>query len=303
MKLNTCVFMFAMTGAVLLGQQKDMVVATQGAAVAGPLTVSLIGGEMVGGAAVSGAPYSAEAVTETTQTLPDGNRIVNKSSSKIYRDSAGRERREQSLPSFGKAAAGDTAPAMIMISDPVAKVNYSMETHSKTATKMPAPGPFSVSVKAGMVGGAFTRVLPAPALAGGSMGPANQIYFSQGRLVGSPESAQKKEDLGRRTMEGVLVEGTRTTTTIPAGQVGNERPIDIVSERWYSSELQVLVMSKDTDPRMGETTYQLTNVSRVEPVASLFEVPSDYQLNDLSNGIQKFERQRQTIERGGKDEF
>jgi hypothetical protein len=293
------VFMFAMTGAVLLGQQKDIVVTTQGPAVGGPLTVSLIGGEMVGGSAVAGAPYSAEAVTETTQTLPDGNRIVNKSSSKIYRDSAGRERREQSLPNFGKLSAGDTAPAMIMISDPVAKVNYSMETHSKTATKMPAPGPFTASVKGGMVGGAFTRVLPAPAIAGA----ANQLYFTQGRIAGGPESAQKKEDLGRRTMEGVLVEGTRTTTTIPAGQVGNERPIDIVSERWYSSELQVLVMSKDTDPRMGETTYQLTNVSRVEPVASLFEVPPDYQLNDLSNGIQKFER-RQTIERGGKnDEF
>jgi hypothetical protein len=303
MKLNTCVFMFAMTGAVVLAQQKDIVVTTQGPMVTGPVSVGLIGAEMVGGSAVTGAPYSAEAVTETTQTLPDGNRIVNKSSSKIYRDSAGRERREQSLPNFGKAGAGDNAPAMIMISDPVAKVNYSIETHSKTATKMPAPGPFSVSVKGGMVGPTFTRVVPAPAVAGGSIGPGNQIFFSQGRLAVNPESAQKKEDLGRRTMEGVLVEGTRTTTTIPAGQVGNERPIDIVSERWYSSELQVLVMSKDTDPRVGETTYQLTNVSRVEPAASLFEVPSDYQLNDLSNGMQKFERQRQTVERGGKDEF
>lgn len=299
MNLNGCVFMLAITGAVLLGQQKDVVVTTRGP-LGGAVGVGVIGAEMMGGSPVSGAPYSAEAVTETTQTLPDGNRIVNKSTSKIYRDSAGRERREQPLPSFGKLASGDTAPVMIMISDPVAKVNYSLETRSKTATKIPAPGLPRISDKGGMVGGTFTAIAPAPAVGGGG----NQIFFSQGRLATAPQSAQKKEDLGQRTIEGVVADGTRTTTTIPAGEVGNERPIDVVSERWYSSDLQVLVMSKDTDPRMGETTYQLTNVSRVEPAASLFEVPADYQLNDLSNGIQRLERQNQTVERGGKnDEF
>jgi hypothetical protein len=299
MNLNGCVFMLAITGAVLLGQQKDVVVTTRGP-LGGAVGVGVIGAEMMGGSPVSGAPYSAEAVTETTQTLPDGNRIVNKSTSKIYRDSAGRERREQPLPSFGKLASGDTAPVMIMISDPVAKVNYSLETRSKTATKMPAPGLLRMADKAGMVGGTFTAIAPAPLAGGGG----NQIFFSQGRLATAPQSAQKKEDLGQRTIDGVVADGTRTTTTIPAGEVGNERPIDVVSERWYSSDLQVLVMSKDTDPRMGETTYQLTNVSRVEPAASFFEVPADYQLNDLSNGIQRLERRNQTVERGGKnDEF
>lgn len=298
MRLNNCVFIFAAAGAVLMAQQKDIVVTARSPLVGSPTTVALIGGEMVGGSAVTGAPYSAEAVTETAQTLPDGNRIVNKSSSKIYRDSAGRERREQPLPNFGKLPAGETAPVMIMISDPVGKVNYSLETRSKTATKMPTAGPFSVAVKGQATSGTFTAVVPAPSAGGGG----NRIYLSQGMLGMSPDSAQKKEDLGRRTIEGVPVEGTRTTTTIPAGQVGNERPIDIVSERWYSSDLQVLVMSKDTDPRMGETTYQLTNVSRVEPVPSLFEVPPDYQVNDLSNEVQRFERQRKVEERGGKND-
>ena len=299
MRWNVCVLMLAATGAVGLAQQKEIVLTTQGPPVGVPFGVSLIGGEMVGGSAVTGAPYSAEAVTESTQTLPDGNRIVNKSSSKIYRDNAGRERREQAFPSFGKPA-DDAAPAMIMISDPVAKVNYSLDAGSKSATKMPAPGPFSVSVKAGMVGSTFTRVLPAP-LAGGA---GNQIFLSQGMVARAPESAAKKEDLGRRTIEGVIADGTRTTTTIPAGQMGNERPIDIVSERWYSPELQVLVMSKDTDPRMGETTYQLINLSRAEPSPFLFEIPPDYQVNDLSTDMQKLERRRQTVERGGKnDEF
>ena len=87
--------------------------------------------------------------------------------------------------------------------------------------------------------------------------------------------------------------------------MGNDRPIDIVSERWYSPELQVLVMSKDTDPRMGESTYQLTNVSRVEPLASFFEPPSDYKVTDMSKPLEERIQKRQIIiERGLKnDEF
>jgi hypothetical protein len=296
MKLNGCVFMLTVTGATLMAQQA---VFTQRTSEGGPLTINLsvIGGEMVGGPALTGAPYSAEAVTETTQTLADGNRIVNKSTSKIYRDSAGRERREQPLPNFGKLAAGDTAEIMIMISDPVAKVNYSLQTRSKTAEKMPAPGPFTFTARAGAAGGTFTQALPAPGARGAS------VFYAQGRLATSQEGAQiKTEDLGKRTIEGVIAEGTRETTTIPAGQVGNERPIDVVSERWYSPELQVLVMSKNTDPRMGETIYQLTNVSRVEPLSSLFEVPPDYKVNDVTNGAQKVYRRTETNEHTAKDD-
>ena len=86
------------------------------------------------------------------------------------------------------------------------------------------------------------------------------------------------EDLGRQFMEGVTVEGTRTTMTIPAGQIGNEQPIKVVSERWFSPELKVLVMSRQADPRFGETTYRLTNVTRDEPSPELFEVPSDFKV-------------------------
>ena len=77
-------------------------------------------------------------------------------------------------------------------------------------------------------------------------------------------------------MEGVAVEGTRTTLTIPAGQIGNEQPINIVSERWFSPDLKVLVMSRQSDPRFGETTYRLTNLTRAEPSPQLFEIPADF---------------------------
>ena len=89
-----------------------------------------------------------------------------------------------------------------------------------------------------------------------------------------------KEQLGKQNIEGVEAEGTRTTVTIPAGEIGNERPIEIVSERWYSPELQLVVMTRHSDPRFGETTYKLTNINRTEPAKSLFEVPSDYTIKE-----------------------
>jgi TonB family protein len=96
-----------------------------------------------------------------------------------------------------------------------------------------------------------------------------------------------KESLGKQVIEGVEAEGTRTTITLPAGMMGNERPINIVSERWYAPELQTVVLSRHSDPRFGETTYRVTNINRGEPARPLFEVPSDYTVKE---GPQSFRR-------------
>ena len=77
----------------------------------------------------------------------------------------------------------------------------------------------------------------------------------------------------------VLADGTRTTMIIPAGAMGNVAPIEVVSERWFSQELQTAVMIVQRDPRSGETVYRLTNISRAEPPPDLFVVPPDYKLN------------------------
>ena len=87
--------------------------------------------------------------------------------------------------------------------------------------------------------------------------------------------------------------GTRSTFTIPAGQIGNERPIDIVSERWYSPELQTIVMTRNSDPRTGETIYKLTNIQRSEPMRSLFEVPADYTLKEGASGVRTMIRKKE----------
>jgi hypothetical protein len=86
----------------------------------------------------------------------------------------------------------------------------------------------------------------------------------------------RSESLGKQMIEGVDAEGTRINHTIPAGAMGNERPIEVLHERWYSRELQMDVMTKWIDPSIGESTQRLINLIRSEPDALLFQLPSDY---------------------------
>ena len=80
-----------------------------------------------------------------------------------------------------------------------------------------------------------------------------------------------------------MADGTRTTQIIPAGRIGNDQPIQIVTETWYSADLKTAVLSKRTDPRMGETVTRLTNLNRAEPAHSLFEIPADYKVTEMPN--------------------
>ena len=242
-------------------------------------TAEFVSGQLISGSPVKGAPYSAEAVNETIQTLADGNRIVQRNSAMQYRDNDGRERREET-----------SAMGAIFITDPVAGTRYTLHPEAKTAEK--GLGPLRVTVNGGNMffydsGG------PGPGQPGGRSGGPEQGFVIQHTEAGvgrgltittartggpgaSANDSAKTEQLGNLYIEGVQAQGTRTTTTIPAGTIGNDRPINIVDERWYSPDLQMTVMTKHSDPRMGETTFQLKNINRSVPPPYLFEVPSDY---------------------------
>ncbi|HEY0320731.1 MAG TPA: hypothetical protein VGC66_07260 [Pyrinomonadaceae bacterium] len=248
-------------------------------AVGGPDTFVFINSEVsFDRKTVKGAPYSAEATTETIQTLSDGNRIIRKNSSTIYRDSDGRTRREQTLGAIGQWTAAGDPPKTIFINDPVARVNYVLDPKSQTARKMGIPQ-FAP-------GQSFMRVPAPPAappLPPNGTAPAVRIFENAAPYPGGERLERKQpkvESLGKQTIEGVEAEGTRTTVSIPAGKIGNERQIDIVTERWYSPELQVVVMSKRSDPMAGETIYRLININRDEPARTLFEVPAGYTLKE-----------------------
>ena len=208
--------------------------------------------EMHPGRVVTGAPYTAMAVTETKQTLADGNTIDRKVQSTIYRDTQGRTRRETTFTGAGPLTTSGQPRSLVVIHDPVASTAYILHPDKKTAEQL--PGPRNGPQKANNMQNRFEARI--------------QEEIANGTL--------KKDDLGTQAINGIPAQGTRYTRTIPAGQVGNANPILIITEQWYSPELQIIVKSTRTDPRFGETIYMLTNVQKTEPAASLFAVPSDY---------------------------
>jgi hypothetical protein len=242
----------------------------------GPGTMSWVAIEPFdAGKPVTGAPYSAEAVTEVTQTLADGNRIERRTSAKIFRDGQGRMRREQQAMAIGTMVA-EAEAMMITISDPVAGTFVTLDQARKTYMRAPSPK-FAFSTRGGVT---------SYAVEGGAAGAAVGVAGARvsggvmAMAAGSDAPSVQTESLGARDIEGVRAEGTRTTTTIAAGAIGNQMPIEMVSERWYSPELQIVVMTRRTDPRFGETVYRLTNIVRAEPATTLFQIPSDYRQED-----------------------
>ena len=232
---------------------------------AGPIgeRIELLGFEgMHGGKVVTGAPFSAVAVSETTQTLADGNRISRKTQTNLFRDSQGRFRKEVTLPAIGPLATSGEPKSFVFINDPVANTNFILHPDTKTAEHM--------GKRFGEMKGAMKDAIK-----------GKMEHWKQREIT---DSNLKQEDLGTQTIAGASAQGTRFTRTIPAGQIGNEKPITIVHESWYSNDLQIMVMSKRSDPRFGETTYTLTNVQRHEPDASLFTVPPDYTVTEGRSG-------------------
>lgn len=374
---------------------------------------------------VKGAPMSADIYSESVQTLPDGNRIVQKSEGRVFRDSQGRTRHERQLQAFG--ASGATARQSIQITDPVAGTTYVLDPENKTATKVgsfihvtgtglgsgtatatfksdsngsfvvsnagtgaqnASGAPKQVTVSGGVLqGSANKRVQPVypavakaakaagtvqvqvkidetgnvseaqainghPLLRDAAVEAARQWQFKPTELSGAAVKVQgiltfnfvlqedtgegtasatsaavtstvttgggvsaaptfnsaaptmvrrvagtpalradyKTETLGKEVIEGVECEHTRSVTTLPAGAIGNENPIETVRDSWYSPELKMTILTKTKDPRFGESTYRVTNINRAEPDASLFQVPSDYTIKEGGMGVGKLQQ-------------
>jgi hypothetical protein len=235
---------------------------------------------------VKNAPYAADQITENTQVLGDGTRIHSESKVTITRDSQGRVRRE--------------TPDYITIWDPVENVTYGLNPKTMgvsktrvfarmtgdkadTERRMTLAQGDAVFVGGGFgtAGGPQVRTI----VVDGGQPPAGvaQMKMAQAADMAAADGAKARlenashESLGSQRMEGVSAEGTRETSTIEAGAIGNDRPISVVSERWYSSELQTEVMTRHSDPRSGERVVRLTNIRLGEPDPSLFQVPASYQ--------------------------
>jgi len=229
----------------------------------GPMTsfddVGFVGFEHgLGGKAITGVPFSATFSSQSTQMLADGNRIQNSTTGAVARDSQGRTHRDMTLSAIGPfAASGQAAPHVVFINDPVAGVHYVIHPDKKSANKMtPSPNGWH-GVKN----------------SGGGNGPNGAAWKQHQKEVVTTS-------LGTQMINGISAEGTRYTRTIPAGKIGNEKPITSVTEKWYSPDLQMVVMTKRNDPFRGETVSQLTNIQRQEPAATMFQVPADYTVQE-----------------------
>ena len=237
---------------------------------------------------VKGKPYSADTTTETVETLADGNRIVHRTVSKFYRDSDGRTRREQT---FGNVDPEHPSPheVKVFVDDPVSGLAFVLDPASKSADKVHRSRQF-LSDRNAEDDGARIMVKSLKDDEEGVQGGAGPMLIKfRDEHSGDPNTTVAtiqedkrdvaKEELGTRNIEGVDCSGTRTTTTIPAGAIGNEKPISIMRETWYAPAIAAVVQSTTEDPRFGKTTYQLTNVQLSEPARSLFEPPGDFKIS------------------------
>jgi hypothetical protein len=232
-------------------------------------------------APVKGSPFCANVNTDHTQSFADGNRIHTTETSVVCRDSEGRTRRESSLNLLG-AGPQATAPKLITILDPIAGVRYLLDSEHKIAHKTPLPQPGTqTAAHLGSKGEQIFIMRAGPPDAPGAV-TTNMFYRKTGQ--DSNEPAPATENLGDQSIDGIAATGTRITTTIPAGKMGNEKPIVVTSERWYSSDLKATIMTKHDDPWAGELKTQFTNINSSEPDPSLFTVPGDYKILDDKEG-------------------
>jgi hypothetical protein len=202
---------------------------------------------------VVGAPFSAETVTEMVQPLADGNRIEQRTTGSVARDSRGRIRSERPLAGLGPF--GDLGPGgairIVTITDPARREQYRLDDARKVAWRLRLPPP-----------------------------PPSRDASGGGRRPFPPGQTVRTESLEQMQFDGVKAEGTRTVLVLPAGTIGNERTIEVTSERWYAPELRTVVATKRRDPRFGDVSYRLVNIMRAEPPSHLFEVPPDFTVRD-----------------------
>lgn len=216
-------------------------------------TIRMIGIDGVTGGTVTGKPLSATEERHTLQVLGDGTRIENTETDRFFRDDQGRTRVEH-------------PDGRVLIQNPVDGSVVELRTQSKTARRLNQGFQMKLDAEKRATAPRFV----VQALVKG------EISSATASATGESVPQSNEENLGLQSVNGVTAEGRRNTNTIPAHEIGNDRPIQVVSERWFSPDLKMLVRSTNSDPRFGETSYQLNNINQAAPDPSLFQIPAHY---------------------------
>lgn len=221
-----------------------------------------MGGAIGGGVAVGagpreirGLPFSADVTTEITRTLADGNRIHQENRGKMYRDSEGRTRSENSTNRLPEGQRWE----FVFINDPISNITINLDPQRKMATIFRRSTMNAAQMQPRPVQPVETQSEPKR--------PVIKVHH---------------EELGTTSIEGYTAIGTKLTRITEAGAIGNDQPLVMVSESWRSDELKEVLLSKTNDPQTGETVRRLTNIQRLEPDPVLFQVPPGYTMHDVS---------------------
>ncbi|MEO5923276.1 MAG: hypothetical protein ABIR70_05555 [Bryobacteraceae bacterium] len=242
------IYLFALAAGSVMGQPLEFELTNRLAPFQVLTTTASSGTYSLSMRSVKGRPFSATEENCTLQVLGNGTRIENKTVNKLYRDNEGRTRTED-------------AQGIITIVDPVAGFRATLNPKTKTVTK----------VTNGVNGASF--------------GVATATGVRIARMGDS--GSELKEALGLQSVNGVTARGERVTVTIPKGEIGNDRELKVVNERWTSEELQMLVKSTNSDPRYGDTTYELIGISLAVPDLALFQIPADYAVSENVRTVQR----------------
>jgi hypothetical protein len=208
------------------------------------------------------APYSATVKASFEQKLPDGNAIRGFNVSHQARDSKGRTMNEMPEGCV-RGEDGQLKERLgVNVSDPTTNTMMNWQVDDL----MPK----------------IVHVFHVPVQ--DCKQPTTDDAAEQKKRLQSVKRMQKVrnetrvENLGSKTVNGVLVDGTRTVQTISAGEEGNDLPLEVIREQWTSKELGLTLIHIDDDPRRGRTTIEFENLSRGEPDPAVFAAPAGYKI-------------------------
>jgi hypothetical protein len=272
----------------------------------------------VNGPLVKGMPYSADEITETNHVLADGTRIHKEIKVTVYRDSEGRTRRETGDSVMINDPVAGLSYVLNPKTNTVQKLMQTQalsyvrresgsstgaaagigEARSTFDIRVEGDGQPHIVIDGKELDPKQVQEMIAKAKAEGHAQAGGDVFFSRattaaagpvantaGVFVTSPDVMSrvafgKGEPLGKKSIEGVIAEGTRNVQTIETGAIGNDRPIQIVNEHWYSEELGMMILSKRTDPRTGDESFRVTNIRHGDPASYLFQPPPDARVNE-----------------------
>jgi hypothetical protein len=254
-------------------------VSTEYASVGAPIK----GGDLpftYGIAPIAGAPYSALGVTNSATTFIDGNRISRRETTRFFRDSQGRTRVEHTSPPPGSDVDSSAMPAIVLINDPVKGECYVLETPKNIAHVLSHPD------KRGVMQPPIALGLPAARLVMPGFDIADGAAFALAATYSSP---QDQVSLGNKTIDGIPVVGIRLKHQVRAGDFGNEQPIFVTVEQWFSSDLGIAIEDTQHTTIGGEVNYRLQQITRSEPDPALFQVPPGYKRKLETRGMLRVE--------------